>query len=265
MSQPVHSPRRAAGPDQGETHDIADLHDSVIRGNVDSRPGFESLSLWFVAAAAGVLVCGGTYLAAYSGRFEADEFSELPHGRPGPVVAAAEDPLAAVKREGMVAYNGVCALCHNEDGAGKSGVAPTLAGSDWVNEADPGRLVRIVLHGLQGPIKINATTEFNVAGAAMPAQYDAIGGTDAKLAAVLTYIRSAWGNTAKAVTADEVKAARMAAGTRADMWSPEELKAVALSGGASGAPAALTPAQLRDKLKALPPEELQSLLKDLSK
>jgi hypothetical protein len=99
----------------------------------------------------------------------------------------------------------------------------------------------------------------------MPAQYDAIGGTDAKLAAVLTYIRSAWGNTAKAVTADEVKAARMAAGTRADMWSPEELKAVPLSGGASGAPAALTPAQLRDKLKALPPEELQSLLKDLSK
>jgi hypothetical protein len=126
-------------------------------------------------------------------------------------------------------------------------------------------LVRIVLHGLQGPNKINAPTEFNVAGAAMPAQYDAIGGTDAKLAAVLTYVRSSWGNTAKAVTADEVKAARTAAGTRSEGWTPEELKAVVLGGGASGASAALTPAQLREKLRALPPEELQSLLKDLSK
>jgi nitrite reductase (NO-forming) len=174
--------------------------------------------------------------------------------------------LAAIKREGMIAYNGVCALCHNEDGAGKAGVAPTLVGSDWVNEADPGRLVRIVLHGLQGPIKINATTEFNVAGAAMPPQYDAIGGTDAKLSAVLTYIRTSWGNTAKAVTADEVKSARLAAGARSDMWSPEELKAVVLAGGAAAAaPAELTPEQLKEKLKALPADKLQELLKDVAK
>ena len=62
---------------------------------------------------------------------------------PAAVAAVAADPLAAVKREGMLTYNAVCALCHGEDGAGKAGVAPPLAGSDWVNADGPNRLMRI--------------------------------------------------------------------------------------------------------------------------
>ena len=264
MSHPNDPIRRPNGLDQGEHVDVADIHAAVIREKPEPKEGFEPLNLWIVAGIASLLFWGGSYLTAYSGRFEADEFSEIQHGRPAPVSAVAEDPLAKVKREGMIAYNGVCALCHNEDGAGKAGVAPALAASDWVNEGDPGRLVRIVLHGLQGPIKINATTEFNVAGAAMPPQYDAIGGTDAKLAAVLTYIRTSWGNTGSAVTEEQVKSARLAAGTRSEGWSPDELKALKLGGGAA-APAELTPDQLKEKLKALPADKLQELLKDVAK
>jgi S-DNA-T family DNA segregation ATPase FtsK/SpoIIIE len=91
------------------------------------------------------------------------EFSEFPHGKPVPVAAVAADPLAAVKREGMIAYNAVCALCHGEDGAGKAGVAPTLAGSDWVNADGPNRLLRIVRHGLKGTVKVNKDVTWNPA------------------------------------------------------------------------------------------------------
>lgn len=262
MKQPLDSHRPLGVLDQGEINDVTELHSAVIREKPEPREGFEPLSLWIVAGIAVLLFWGGSYLTAYSGRFEAGEFSEFQHGRPLPVTEGPVDPLAALKREGMIAYNGVCAACHNEDGAGKTGVAPQLVNSDWVNAEDASRLVRIVLHGLTGPIKINATTEFNMVGAAMPAQYDGIGGTDAKLAAVLTYIRTSWGNTAKGVTADEVKIIRLAAGVRTEAWTPVELLALPVGGGAS---AALSSDQLKEKLKALPADQLQSLLKELSK
>lgn len=267
MSVPKQNISRPGALDQGEQNDVTEIHAAVLREKPEPQEGFEPVNLWIVAFIAGLLFWGGSYLTQYSGRFEADEFSEIQHGKPSPVSAVAEDPAAAQKREGMVVFNGVCALCHNEDGAGKPGVAPALAGSDWVNEPGVGRLVRIVLHGLQGPIKINATTEFNQAGAAMPAQYDAIGGSDAKLAAVLTYIRTSWGNTGKPVAADEVKAIREAAGARGDLWTPEELMAIpAAGGGAAAAPAAAaSPEDLKKQLQALPADQLQNLLKELSK
>ena len=60
----------------------------------------------------------------------------------------------------------------------------------------------IPLQGLAGPIKVkNQDWNMNMAamGAALP-DYD--------LAAVMTYIRKSWGNTASEVTADDVKAIR---------------------------------------------------------
>ena len=46
---------------------------------------------------------------------------------------------------------------------------------------------------------------------------------DRDLAAVLTFIRQAWGNRAPAVTADAVAAARWATADRRDSWTAEEL------------------------------------------
>ena len=39
-------------------------------------------------------------------------------------------------------------------GKGLAGIYPSLAESDWIN-GDPDRLIRIVLHGLSGPIEVN--------------------------------------------------------------------------------------------------------------
>ena len=108
----------SSGLDRGENHDVTELHAAVLREKPDPIEGFEPVNLWVVAGIAGLLFWGGAYLTQYSGRFEAMEFSEFPHGMPAPVAAVAADPLAAVKRDGMIAYNAVCALCHGEDGAG---------------------------------------------------------------------------------------------------------------------------------------------------
>ena len=82
---------------------------------------------------------------------------------------------------------------------GKPGQAPPLAGSEWVNAKGVNRLAHIPLAGLNGPLKVEGK-EWNLNMAAMGAAL-----SDADLAAVLTYIRTSWGNKAGEVTADDVK------------------------------------------------------------
>jgi hypothetical protein len=84
---------------------------------------------------------------------------------------------------------------------------------------------------------------------------------------VLTYIRSSWGNTGAAVTPQMVADGLAAVKDRsADAnWTQEELLQVPASGaGAPAAAAAVTPDQLKAQLQALPAEQRQALLKELS-
>lgn len=272
MSNPKESNDPSSRLDRGETHDVTELHAAVLREKPDPVEGFEPLNLWVVAGIAGLLFWGGSYLTQYSGRFEANEFSEFPHGKPLPVAAVAADPLAAVKRDGMLTYNAVCALCHGEDGAGKAGVAPPLAGSDWVNADGPNRLVRIVRHGLKGTIKVNKEVTWNPANdpsIVMGSQWDAIGGSNEKLAAVLTYIRTSWGNTGAPVTAQMVVDGLAPVKDRSadDNWTEEELLKVPASGSGAAAVASAAPTadQIKAQVMALPDDQRQALLKELAK
>ena len=74
------------------------------------------------------------------------------------------------------------------------GVYPPLDGSEWVN-GDPERVIRIVLYGLKGDVHVEGHL-FNAA--AMPVfgqvAQSAYNWNDEKVAAVLTYVRQAWGN-----------------------------------------------------------------------
>jgi mono/diheme cytochrome c family protein len=49
---------------------------------------------------------------------------------------------------------------------------------------------------------------------------------DDQIAAILTYVRRAWGHTASPVTPEEVKSIRTATAEHTDAWSPEELKQI---------------------------------------
>lgn len=118
---------------------------------------------------------------------------------------------------GKVVFEGTCALCHNSDGMGKPGQFPPLAGSEWVIAPGPNRLIRIPLVGLAGPIKVK-DQEWNLAMTAMGASL-----SDDDLAAVLSYIRQAWGNKASPVTAEQVKVIRAEMGNRTQPLSADEL------------------------------------------
>ena len=98
---------------------------------------------------------------------------------------------------------------------GQEGLAPPLADSEWTLGSSQ-RLVRIVLHGLHGPI--------NVKGKTFQLDMPALGVfDDDQVAAILTYIRREWGHTASPVEPEFVKKIRAETEKREEAWSEAEL------------------------------------------
>lgn len=116
-------------------------------------------------------------------------------------------------------YTRTCLACHQPGGQGLSGVYPHLAGSDWV-AGDTARLIKIVLHGLAGPITLNDRPFVSSA----PLQMPSLGGlSDEQIADVLTYIRTELGTDAGPVSAAEVQGVRAATEGRETPWTEAEL------------------------------------------
>jgi mono/diheme cytochrome c family protein len=124
---------------------------------------------------------------------------------------------AAAAQDGGQLYTTYCSACHGPDGQGATGGAfPPLAGSPWV-QGDAERAIKIVLHGLHGPIDVFGRTynlEMPPQGAVIP---------DDQIAAILSHVRASWGNTSPAVSPDMVKAARAATADRKTPWTAPEL------------------------------------------
>lgn len=137
-----------------------------------------------------------------------------------PAAAATATAASAAKLpDGKVVYATTCAACHQATAEGVPGVYPPLAGSEWVN-GDEAKVVRILLHGVTGPIEVAGET-FN---GMMPPW----GGTlkDDDIAAVLTYVRSTWGNKGTPITAAKVASIRAATTSRTTPWTSAELAQV---------------------------------------
>jgi quinoprotein glucose dehydrogenase len=122
----------------------------------------------------------------------------------------------------------VCGACHGQNGEGTP-IGPPLAGSEWVN-GPAENLIRIQLRGLEGPITVKGVTH-DIPGGMAPLAYQ----NDEQIAAVLTYIRNSFGNSAPAVTASEVAA------LRSEVGKPK-LRATDLVPPVAGAPADKVPA-----------------------
>jgi putative membrane-bound dehydrogenase-like protein len=122
---------------------------------------------------------------------------------------------------GRTRYQTLCIACHQANGQGLAGLAPSLVKSEWVN-GPASRPVRIVLHGLQGPVTVDGTT-FD-APVVMPPQKDVL--DDLAIAEVLTYVRNEWGNSAPPVQTAEVEAVRKQEAQRSAPWTAKELQQV---------------------------------------
>jgi cbb3-type cytochrome c oxidase subunit III len=108
--------------------------------------------------------------------------------------------MGAQSPDGRAIFLLNCSACHQANGQG-GGPYPPLAGNPDVNNVDSAGIIQTVLNGRTGPITVNGAQY----GGNMPSWRDL---SDAEIAAVLTYVRSAWGNGAAAVSADQVAAAR---------------------------------------------------------
>lgn len=144
-----------------------------------------------------------------------------PAPAPAPAAAApAAGDSSASKERGKTVYMQVCFACHQPTGLGLPGMFPPLAGSDWVKAKKADRMIRIVLHGLTGPLNINGAP-FTSPAPLMPPQGAAL--SDTQIADVLTFVRAEYGAGASAVTPDQVKAIRESEKARAAMWTEAEL------------------------------------------
>jgi mono/diheme cytochrome c family protein len=119
---------------------------------------------------------------------------------------------------GKQVYMTVCVACHQPTGQGLPMVFPPITNSEYVS-GSPERLAAMILKGNIGPITVDGKLYNNM----MPGQEALL--TDEKIAAVMTYVRSNFGNAAPAVAVDLVAATRQKYLDRKTPWTEAELKA----------------------------------------
>lgn len=165
------------------------------------------------------------------GRFKEKSFDQWlneakkgPQKEIDPTALLKGDHLASFKRgETLYVSTAACIGCHGADGAGLENLGPHLDGSDWVN-GDPQRLIRVLLHGLSGPIELNGKTYTPLGVMPGLGQNPAI--KDQDIADLATYIRANWSNRSPQVNETTVKEIRNATKDRSpgQMYTQEEFK-----------------------------------------
>ena len=124
-----------------------------------------------------------------------------------------------IKGKEIFARDGYCSTCHQSDGGGLSASGfPALVGTPWVTGSEE-RLIKIALKGIYGPIEVNGN---KYAGQVPMTPFGGMLNDD-EVAAVLTYVRNAFGNKASAILPEKVKAVRDATKNKTGFYSPDEL------------------------------------------
>ncbi|HEX4051060.1 MAG TPA: cytochrome c [Steroidobacteraceae bacterium] len=121
-----------------------------------------------------------------------------------PASAAALNQLQFGARGSQIYYQ-YCGDCHRRDGSGQAPYIPPLAGNPAVLDSDPISLVNVTLNG-SSPVVVAGNPDF-YRMASFRGLLD-----DEQLADVLTYLRSAWGNSAGAVNPEQVRSLRSTTG-----------------------------------------------------
>lgn len=129
---------------------------------------------------------------------------------------------AKLVTQGSLIFKQLCFTCHGSDAkgvmtGGTAATAPALAGNPDVNAQSPEKLIRILLYGLNGPIRGTPYTDV------MPA----LGGNDNDyIASVISYIRSDFGNKGSVVLPADVQAIRDATVGRTKSYTMAELDTI---------------------------------------
>lgn len=194
-------------------------HEKLLGKQPDEKARYKLLPLNLLFVFSGLIFFAGTYLNRYSGSFDPHIYNENAHPQHGGDASAPKvDPLVLGKKQ----YDTICFTCHQPNGQGIPATFPPLAGSEWVTGSEE-RLIRIVVYGLTGPLKVKGA---DFGAVPMPTVGKVAGSgfnlSDDKVAAVLTYIRHEWDNKAGPITTEQVAAIRSKEGDRKP-YTQEEL------------------------------------------
>lgn len=215
MSQ-EHDPRLETAVVSDET--LLEAHEQLLERQPEDNANYRLLPLVLLSVFSALIFWGGTYLNRYSGRFNPVVFNEDAKPAPNGPVVAQVNPLVL----GKANFALVCSTCHQATGLGQPGVYPPLVGSEWVNGSEE-RIIRIVLYGLKGPITVKGVT-YNAAAMPVFRRGTGYNWTDDKVAAVISYVRQEWGNSAPAVSPEKVAEIRNQIGNRAEFTAEELLQ-----------------------------------------
>lgn len=209
---------------------IQKVHSILLREKPEPAEGFTPMPLVLLGFVSFMIFLCSVYLVHYRGGvgpsaqdLDFKEAALVYDDRYDPKKAPAAGGKKELTPEQILAKGkqlyATCATCHQPNGAGVPGAFPPLAGSEWVTEGE-GRLIRLLLHGLGGPIQVKGNT-YN---GAMPAFGPGSGynWNDEKISHVLSYIRHEWGNNASFITREQVEAVRKAESRKAP-WTQAEL------------------------------------------
>ena len=194
---------------------IQQVHARLQKQKPEKAEGYSMLPLVLLGLMCCAVFFGSIYMAHYSLRFDPLVYSEHANrAKPGDKGPVAVDPVAMGK--GVFERN--CVTCHQLNGLGVPGQYPPLAGSEWANGSEE-RIIRIVLHGLNGPIHV-AGKDFNNVMAPLGVL------RDDQIANALSYVRASWGNNSPVVKAETVAKVRAETADRKTFWTAAELEKI---------------------------------------
>lgn len=211
----------SAGETGASDDSIQRVHAELAAKKPEPKEGFQIMPLVLLGFVSTMILVTSIYIVHYRAGFSPMVYDE--RFDPSKAGAGAKKELTPeqIVAAGKKAYLSACVSCHQANGMGVAGTYPALAGADWVTGGED-RLIRVLLHGLSGPIDGKTYT-----GGNMPAFGRVPGGgynwNEEKISHVLTYIRQEWGNQAAPVTKDKVVEILAAEKTRAKPWTESEL------------------------------------------
>lgn len=222
--------KKQPGSEKGEDLDVREVHGQLLREKSEPSEMLRAAPGWLKHGVyAPLLIWGAFYFFNASGGFHWDEYNEGPRSTLAMVGTeevveesssppTRDAPVASLKEEGKKVYESVCFACHQATGLGLPGAFPPLDGSEWVSGNEK-HLALIVLHGLSGPIEVKGQPWNSM----MPPHGPTL--DDRQIAAVLSYVRSAWGNRSSEVAIETVTEMRAEFDGHAP-WTAAELEKV---------------------------------------
>ncbi len=195
---------------------IQQAHARLQANKPEKADGYSMLPLVLLGLMCCAAFFGSVYVVHYSVRFDPLVYNEHANReKPGAVKVV---PLTRAQL-GAKVYNTTCITCHQANGLGVPGQYPPLAGSEWATGSEE-RVIRIVLHGLTGPLKVHGQ-EFNNVMAPLGAALK-----DEQIANVLSYVRASWGNAGAEVQPETVTKVRADTASRTTFWTAAELEKI---------------------------------------